>query len=195
MFWGPGNGLDRINPGINIFKSHDVGAEKSLSLHASTESLLDFPVQHLLDVLGLCAPDRSSRNFESDEDILLPEFRIIRPHEIDRTDFANGDPPQLDQCADEQVFNLAGNVSFKHVAFPKIRLEADREKRSDEQCRSSQNKKTDSEIMQLVAHITSRFRNCRTHGWVAFSRNHDGAPSAAIPRIFGSSIMTRSATA
>src|SRR6266446_6491236 len=194
MFWSPRNRLDGIQLGIDIFQDENVGAEKTLPLHARAKALGDFHVQRLLDIGGLRAPDCALGNFELDENILLLVFRVLRSDEIDGTDFPDGHSAQFDQSADGEIFDFARDTVFKYVTLAEISPQAHRKERGDQERCSRQDKKTDSKMMGFDAHAASRFRNCRTQGWLAFSRNHAGGPSAAIPRVFGSSTTTRSAT-
>ena len=194
MFWSPGNRFNGVQPGIDIFKHENIGTEKPLPLHPCAKPLCDFHVQRLLNIGRLRAPDRALWNLELNENILFLVFRIFRPDEFDGTDFTNGHSAKFDQGTDGEIFDFARDTGFKYFVLAKIGLQAHRKERSDKQQGSRQHKKPNSKMMGLDAHAASRFRNCRTHGWLAFSRNHDGAPSAAIPRVFGSSTTTRSAT-
>src|SRR6185503_585479 len=190
----PGNRLDGIHFGIEIFKGEDVGAQKPLPLHARAKPLGDVNVKDLLDVFRPRAPNRALWNLKVNENILFLVLRVFCPDEFDGTDFTDGHSAQRDEGADREVFDFARDPGFKQVAFAKIAFQAQGKERSDQQKASRQNKKANSKMMRFGAHATSRFRNCRTHGCGACSRNQDGAPSATIPRIFGSSTMTRSAT-
>ena len=194
MFWSPRNRFDGIQLGVDIFEDENIGAEKPLALHARAKPLCDFPIQRLLDIGCLRAPDCALWNLELNDNILFLVFRVLCPDEFDGTDFANGNSAQRDQRTDGEIFDFARDLGFKYLLLAKISLQTHRKERPDQQRGSRQDKKTNSKMMEFDAHAASRFRNCRTQGWLAFSRNHDGAPSAAIPRVFGSSTTTRSAT-
>src|SRR5690348_16325207 len=191
---GPGNRGGGIERRIDVFQGHDISAQKSLALHAGSQATSHFPIEEFLHVIGFGAPDASLGNLELDDDVLFLEARILAADKINRTDLADGHPSQFDQRADGKVLNLAGDVGFENVALAEVGLQADSEKSGYQQRGSGEDKEADPEIVSFDAHAAWRLRNCRTHGCEAWSRSQAGGPSATMPRVCGSSRITRSAT-
>src|SRR5262245_9866317 len=72
----------------------------------------------------------------------------------------------------------------------------------DHECRGADDEETDLEVVGLLSHKYSeayavacacRLKNCRTHGFSERSRNSCGLPSAMMPCVRLSSMITRSA--
>src|SRR5262249_47276512 len=105
----------------------------------------------------------------------------------------------LDLGAELESLNRLVQVGLHHDLGLEELPRAEQHEQEDERDRRTDHEQPDLEEIGLRAHAASasasRRKNCRTHGSSLSSRSRFGSPSAMMPFLRLSSMITRSATA